>query len=95
MKLVIAIFDSGVLPDVTSILEEQEITRWTRWGGIRGAGERNVHEGNPIWPGLNEMLLLVLAPEKVQPLIDRCHEVRDSFPLKPGMKFIITDCEIV
>jgi hypothetical protein len=95
VKLVIAIVDSGVVPDVMRVLEELGIRRWTRWSGVHGAGERNIREGTPVWPGSNEVLLLALPPEQVQPLVDRCHEVRRSFPLEPGMKFIITDCEIL
>jgi len=94
VKQVIAIFDSGVLPDVMQVLEQLEIARWTRLSGASGAGERNVREGNAIWPGLNEVLLIVLPPERVQPLIDACHAMRDSFPLRPGMRFIVSDCEI-
>ncbi len=95
MKLVIAILDSGVLPDIMSVLEELSIRQWTRWSNVHGAGERNTREGTPIWPGLNEMLLLVLPPEQVQPLIDRCHQIRRSFPREPGMKFIVTDCQML
>jgi nitrogen regulatory protein PII len=94
MKLVFAIVDSGVLPDVMQVLEEQGIKQWTRWQDVHGAGERNIRDGSPVWPGSNDVLLLVLPPEKVQPLIDRCHEVRRSFPLEPGMKFVVTDCGI-
>ncbi len=94
MKQVIAIFDSGVLPDMMRVLAAQGITRWTRMSGVHGAGERNVHEGSAIWPGLNEIMLLVVAPEQVQPLIEACHAMRDTFPLRPGMRFIVSDCEI-
>lgn len=94
MKLVYAVFESGVLPDIQRVMEELEITQYTHWSDVKGAGERNVHEGTPVWPGFNEVLLLVIPEEKVQPLIDRCHAVRDTFPLKPGMKFIVTDCEM-
>jgi len=94
VKLVIAVFDAGVLPDIMRVLEELGIRQWTRLADAKGAGERNVREGNPIWPGLNDILLLVIHPDQVQPLIDRCHQVRDTFPLKPGMKFIVSDCAI-
>jgi len=95
MKLVYAIVESGVLPDVQEIMEAQGITGWTRFTDVQGAGERNVHEGTPVYPGLNEVLLLVLDEEQIQPFVDRCHEVRDSFPLKPGMRFIVTDCQFI
>lgn len=95
MKLVIAILDSGVLHDVMKVLDELGIRQWTRWSDVHGAGQRNIREGTPVWPGSNEVLLLVLPPEQVQPLIDRCHEVRHSFPLEPGMKFIVADCQML
>ena len=94
MKQVIAVFDSGVLPDMMRVLEELGIARWTRLSGASGAGERNVREGNAIWPGLNEVLVMVVPPDQVQPLIAACHAMRDTFPLKPGMRFIVSDCEI-
>ena len=94
MKQVIAVFDSGVLPDIMRVLDGLEIRHWTRLSDAKGAGERNIREGNAIWPGLNEVLLLVLPPEKVEPLVARCHAFRETFPLKPGMKFIVSDCEI-
>ena len=95
MKMVLAIFDSGILPDITAVLEELEIEQWTHWTQVRGAGERNKREGTPIWPGLNDVLLLVLPEERVEPLVRGCHEVRDAFPLKPGIKFVISDCQII
>jgi hypothetical protein len=94
VKQVIAVFDSGVLPDMMHVLAAQGIRRWTRLSGASGAGERNIRGGDAIWPGLNDVLLLVLEPERVQPLIEACHAMRDTFPLKPGMRFIVSDCEI-
>jgi hypothetical protein len=94
MKQVLIVFDAGVLPDIMRVLEELGLDRWTQLPEARGSGERHTREGTPIWPGLNALLLLVVPPEKVQPLIARCHEVRDTFPLKPGMRFIVSDCEI-
>ena len=95
MKLVFAIIDSGVVSDIMRVLEELGIRQWTHWEGVHGAGEHNVRRGTPVWPGLNDVLLLVLPEEQVDPLVLRCHEIRDSFPKKPGMKFVVTDCQII
>lgn len=94
MKQVTIILDSGVLPDVMNVLEQLDIGQWTRISNVKGAGRRTIREGTPIWPGLNEVLILAVPTELVQPLIERCHAVRDSFPLPPGMRFIVTDCEL-
>lgn len=94
MKQVIAIFDSGILPDMMGVLEAQGIARWTRLSGVSGAGERNVREGTAIWPGLNDVLIMVVPPDRVHPFVDACHAMRDTFPLKPGMRFLVSDCEL-
>jgi hypothetical protein len=94
-KLVIAVFDQGVEPDVLEVLAEQGIAHWTRISDVHGSGREGTKEGSPVWPGLNTMLLLVLTEEQVQPLVDRLHEVRDSFPVTPGMRFIVTDAAMI
>ncbi len=88
-SLVILIVDQGVEIDVMEALEEMGIDHFTRFSDIAGAGETGRREGDPIWPGLNALLLLVMENEKIQPLVDRCHAIRDSYPITPGMKFIV------
>ncbi len=95
MKLVIAIYDSGVHPDMMQMLQEHGIERYTLLTGASGAGATGVRAGSPVWPGVNNILLLALPEEKVQPLIERAHQMRDSFPLTPGIRFIVTEAEIV
>jgi hypothetical protein len=94
-SLVIAIFDQGVEPDVMSVLPEMGIKYFTKFGDVEGSGETGRREGTPIWPGLNTVLLIVMPSEQVDPLIERLHAVRDSFPLTPGMKFIIAPVRMV
>ena len=95
VKLVYLIADEGLTDDVLSALEELDIPHSTRWSGVEGAGSTGPRQGSPIWPGLNEVFLLALAPERVQPLVDTLHAIRDSYPITPGLRFIITDADFV
>lgn len=95
LKLVILIADEGLLDDVLSTLGELGIEHYTRWSGVEGAGRTGPRQGSPIWPGLNEVFLLVLEPHRVQPLVDALHAVRDTYPITPGLRFIISDAELV
>jgi hypothetical protein len=94
-KLVIAVFDQGTEPDVMEVLTDLGIRHYTRISNASGSGETGRREGNPIWPGLNTVLLIVMPAEQVQPTIERLHAVRDSYPITPGMRFIVTDAEII
>ena len=94
-SLVILIVDQGVEPDVMQALAEMGLNHFTKFSDISGAGETGRREGDPVWPGLNTVLLLVMENEKIQPLVDRCHAIRDSYPITPGMKFIVVPAQMI
>ena len=94
-RLVILIIDQGVELDVMEVLEQRGLTHFTRFSDISGAGETGRREGNPIWPGLNTVLWVVMPAAEIEPLVARCHEVRDSYPITPGMKFIVLPAEML
>ena len=91
-KLAIIILEMGAEPDVMQALEELGIEHQTRFADVSGHGETGRKEGTAIFPGLNTVLLVAIPAEKVQPMVERLHEVRDSFIVKPGLKIIVTDC---
>ena len=94
-SLVLLIVDQGVEPDVMEVLEARGLRHFTRFSDISGAGETGRREGNPIWPGLNTVLYLVMNNDQIQPLIDQLHEVRGSYAITPGMKFIVVPAQMI
>jgi hypothetical protein len=94
-SLVILIVDQGVEPDVLEVLQARGLEHFTRFADVSGAGETGRREGNPIWPGLNTVLFLVMENDQIQPLIDRLHEVRGSYAITPGMKFILVPAQMI
>lgn len=94
-KLVFIVFDQGVEPDVMDVLKQRGLQYYTSWGNCSGAGTAGVKQGTPVWPGLNTVVMVVMEAEELEPLRVALHEVRDSFPITPGLKLIITDAVIV
>lgn len=93
-KLAMIILDTGAEPDVMQALEELGIEHHTRFADVSGHGETGRKEGTAIFPGLNTVLLVAVPGEKVEPMLKALHEVRDSFIVTPGLKIIVTDCEM-
>lgn len=91
-KLAIIVMESSAEPDVVAALDKLEIVHHTRFADVSGEGETGRKDGSPIFPGLNTMLMVVIPSEKVQPMVEALHEVRDSFIVTPGLKIIVTDC---
>jgi hypothetical protein len=87
--------DQGVEPDVMQTLEEMGLEHFTRFTDVAGAGDTGRREGNPVWPGFNTVLFIVMEDQRIQPLIERLHAVRDSYPIRPGMQFIIVPARMI
>jgi nitrogen regulatory protein PII len=94
MKLVIAIVDQALEPDVRDVFVHLDIHHYTYWTDVRGSGETGIKRGTPVYPGLNTIFMIACADEAVKPFIERMHEVRDSFPLRPGMKILVVPAEM-
>ena len=94
-SLVIIIVDQGVEPDVEAALEERGLNHFTKFSDISGSGETGRREGNPIWPGLNTMHYIVMDNDQIQPLVDQLHAIRDTYPITPGMKFIVVPAQLI
>ena len=94
-KLVFIVFDEGILPDVMELLEKRGIAHYTLWSGAEGVGETCAKQGNPVWPGLNDVVMTAIGESAVEPLVNAMHELRDGFPIRPGVRFIITDAVFI
>ena len=94
-SLVILIVDQGVEIDAMQALDELGLNHFTKFSDISGAGETGRREGDPIWPGLNTLLLIVMDNAKIAPLTERLHAIRDSYPITPGMKLIVVPAQMI
>ena len=91
-KLAFIIFEGGTEAEVIQILDELGLEHYTAFEQIKGTGETGRKEGNAIFPGINNILMVAMPREKIAPLVERLHIVRDSYIVQPGMKVIVTDC---
>jgi hypothetical protein len=90
-KLLLIVCDQGVEPDVMDVLARHGLNHYTRWTDCQGSGETGRHEGTPVWPGLNTVVMVVLPADKIEPLRVDLHAMREDFPITPGLKMIVTD----
>jgi len=94
VKLATIVYDQAVHADILGVLEKHGIKGYTWWRDVHGSGETGIKDGSPIWPGLNIVLMTVIGEEKVAPLIEALHELKNSFPMTPGLRILVSDVEI-
>jgi hypothetical protein len=91
-KLVWIIAEGGVEAEVMEALEERNLEHYTLFEQVKGAGETGRKEGDAIFPGINNVIMIAMDEDDIPDLVEALHKIRDSFIIKPGMKVIVTDC---
>jgi len=91
-KLVLVIVETGVEAETLEALESLDLEHYTRFEQIKGRGETGRKDGDAVFPGINTVLMMAMHEDKIPPLIEALHKVRDQFIITPGMKIIVTEC---
>ncbi len=93
MKLLLLIYDSGMDESVMKVLKECQVTGFTKLFDAHGAGGAGHKELTPTWPGINNILLVGLPPEKAQTLAGRLKELKKTYKLNPGLTLFALDAQ--
>ena len=65
------------------------------WAGIAlGSGGTGHKLNTPVFPGINNILLLLLPEAAVRTVTDSLYRLQASYRLKPGMTLILQDVQI-
>jgi len=89
-RLVIVVYDQAIEVNLLDCLDELELPHFTRWAGAQGSGRQGRREGTPVWPGLNNVLLMAIPPEMVRPLVERLYALRAEFPQTPALRILVS-----
>ncbi|HID07959.1 MAG TPA: hypothetical protein EYP10_12525 [Armatimonadetes bacterium] len=92
-KLLIIVYDRAVDEDLTETLKRLEIPGYTKLFDAHGFGGRGYKLGNPIFPGLNNILLIELPPERVTAVVNAVRQMQAQYTLKPGITIWCIDVE--
>lgn len=72
MKAVFISYNQSITEEVQEILDKLSIRGFTQWTDIRGRGTGTgpMHEGNHVWPELNNAHLTIIEDDKVTLLLE-------------------------
>ncbi|MCS7253289.1 MAG: hypothetical protein RMK18_00655 [Armatimonadota bacterium] len=93
-KLLIIVYDRAIDEDMMSTIERVGVNGYTKFLNAHGLGGRGLKLGNPIFPGLNNLLLIQLQESKVNELIKAIREMQAQYVLKPGITIWCLDVQI-
>lgn len=94
MKLLTVIYDAGVDESVMELVEGLNLPGYTRLSDAHGVGGSGRKLNNPVFPGVNTVLLLLLPDEQVRRVTDALYRLQATYRLKPGMTLIVQDAQV-
>lgn len=95
MKMVTIIYDTGAEGPVEEALEKVGASGWTRIEDVSGLGRTGKRLGDPIYPGLNNIMFSVIEEEQVEPLRQALAVIPSEFIKQLSFRVFIQDCDIL
>jgi hypothetical protein len=85
---VFVIYDRAIDEEVLSAMQECGIRSYTRWHNATGVGSTGPHQGDNVWPALNNVLMAVIDPQERDRTMERLRSLREDFPYT-GLRAIV------
>jgi hypothetical protein len=87
-------FNVALEPDVRELLDRLQMTAYTWWDEIKGAGHSGPHLNDEVWPAVNGLFMLAAPAEVEAALAEGIVHIRKLFPGE-GIKLIVQPCSAI
>ena len=95
MKLLTIVYDAAVDGSLTELLEEMEVSQWTKSFGLFGQGETGSKLNTTVWPGINNEIRIAGDEAYLKEIASNIRELQDEFKLRPGILMLLQEVEEV
>jgi hypothetical protein len=85
---VFVIYDRAIDEEVLAALQECGVESYTRWHNASGVGTTGPHQGDTVWPALNNVLLAVTDSDNREGVLARLRALREDFPYT-GLRAVV------
>jgi len=93
--MIFIIYDRAIDEEVSGLISEMEIKYYTKWVDIVGVGRNDPHMGDDVWPGLNNVLMVVIDKVKKDRLLIKVKALQSKFPSVGLRAFVVPVIDMV
>lgn len=93
--MLLVVYEAGIDEDLSGVLDEAQITGYTKLTGATGTGRKGHRFGTQIWPGTNNLLWIALSEGDIAGLLQRFDALKGSYLKPPALQTFIFPIEIV
>jgi hypothetical protein len=78
--MVFIVYDRAIDEEILELLGGMDLEYYTKWRDALGVGRHDPHLGDEVWPGLNNVVMVVTEEGKKSILLDLVKSLQTSFP---------------
>ncbi|HET6382181.1 MAG TPA: hypothetical protein VFJ58_02225 [Armatimonadota bacterium] len=93
MKLLTLIYDAAIDTSLMELLEEMEVTGWTKTYQSEGLGCAGFKLNTPIWPGTNNQILIAGEEGYLRQISAAIRSMQSDYKLRPGIFMALQEVE--
>lgn len=87
--MVLIIHDRAIDEEVGDLLSALDLQYYTKWKDVVGVGEKDPHLGDHVWPGLNNVTMVVVEEGKEERLMKSVKALQAAFPSVGLRAFVV------
>lgn len=94
MKAILITYDQAHHEHIIEILDKSNCRGFTSFGTVQGRGSEKgePHYGTHAWPSLASAIITIVDDRRVEPLLERLHEIDMEKP-KLGLRAFVWNIE--
>jgi hypothetical protein len=94
MKQLTVIYDAAIDESMMELMDGLNLPGFTKLFDAHGLGGTGRKLSSPVFPGTNNLLLLLLPDNEVRRVTDALYRLQATYRLKPGLTLVLQDVEI-
>jgi hypothetical protein len=87
--MVLVFYDRAFDENVLEALTEIGVKDFSKWTDTLGSGTHEPHLGDPVWPGLNNTLAVVVEEEKKDAVLGAVRALQRDHPVIALRAFVL------
>ncbi len=93
--MIFIVYNRAIDEEMKDLLNDLNIKYYTRWVDVTGVGTKGPNFGDHVWPGLNNVVMVVVDESLKEQIADALNKLRERFPAVGLKAFVIPDVEMI
>ena len=87
--MVFIIYNRAIDEEMNDLMDSLDIKYYTKWTNVTGVGTKGPNFGDHVWPGLNNVLMIVIDEELREDISSAIKNLREKFPAVGLKAFVL------